>query len=61
MTDVMKEKLNPLLEAYRRINSRVLSILNITNLCETRKRNSNPVRVLFLLLNFRKSRKCTLN
>ena len=61
MTDVMKEKLNPLLEAYRRINSRVLSILNITNLCETRKRNSNAVRVLFLLLNFRKSRKCTLN
>ena len=61
MTDVMKEKLNPLLEAYRRINSSVLSILNITNLCETRKRNSNAVRVLFLLLNFRKSRKCTLN
>ena len=67
MTNVMKEKLNPLLEEYRRIynkpkNSfRVLSILYITNFCETRKMNSNAFRLLFLLLNFQKSRKCALN
>ena len=36
---------------------RVLSILYITNFCETRKINSNAIRVLFLLLNFGKSRK----
>ena len=46
----MKEKLNPLVEEYRRINSkprqfRVLSILYITNIFETRKINSNAVRV----------------
>ena len=39
---------------------RVLSILYITNFSETRKINSNPVRVLFLL-HFRKSRKWALN
>ena len=41
MTDVMKEKLNHLVEGYTKIvnqNSfRVLSILYITNFCETRK------------------------
>ena len=46
----MKEKLNPLVEEYRRINSkpryfRVLSILYITNIFEKRKINSNAVRV----------------
>ena len=40
---------------------RVLSILYITNFGGTRKINSNAVRVLFRLLNFRKSRKCALN
>ena len=40
---------------------RVLSILYSTNFCETRKINSNAIRALFLLLNFRKSRKCALN
>ena len=40
---------------------KVLSNLYITNICETRKINSNAIRVLFLLLNFRESRKCTLN
>ena len=50
MADVMKEKLNPLVEEYRRINSkpryfRVLSILYIANIFETRKINSNAVRV----------------
>ena len=40
---------------------RVLSILYTTNFCETRRINSNAIRVLFLLLNFRKSRKCALN
>ena len=54
----MKEKLTPLLDQYRRINSkpnsfRVLNILYITNFCETRKINSNAIRALFLLLNFR--------
>ena len=34
----------------------VLSILYITNCFETRKINSNEIRVLFLLLNFQKSR-----
>ena len=62
----MKEKLNPLVEEYRRINGkptnqRVLSISYITDLCETRKINSNAIRLLFLLLNFPKSRKCALN
>ena len=62
MTDVMKQKLNPLVEEYRRINSfRELSILYITNVCETRKINSKTIRVLFPLLNFRNSRKCALN
>ena len=42
-------------------NIRVLSILYITNFCEARKINSNAIRVLFLLLNFGKSRKCALN
>ena len=65
MTDIMKEKLNPLVEEYRRsiVNQNsftVLSILYITNFCETRKINSNAIRVLFLL-NFQKSRKCALN
>ena len=55
-TDVMKEKLNPLVEEYR-----VLSIFYITNFCETRKIYSNKIRVFFLLLNFLKSRKCALN
>ena len=46
----MKEKLNPLVEEYRRINSkpryfRALSILYITNIFETRKINSNAVPV----------------
>ena len=66
MTDVMKEKLNPLVEDTKEsiVNQnsfRVLSILYITNFCETRKINSNAIQVLFLLLNFRKSRKCLLN
>ena len=66
MTDVMKEKLNPLVEEYRRINRkpnsfRVLSILYNTNFCETSKLNSNAIRVLFLLLNFRESSKCARN
>ena len=67
MADAMKEKLNLLVEEYIRINNskpksfRVLSILYITSLCETRKINSNAIRVLFFLLNFRKSRKCALN
>ena len=65
MTDVMKEKLNSLVEDTEELivnqNSfRVLSILYITNFCETRKINSNAIRVLFLL-NFWKSRKCALN
>ena len=42
------------------ISFRALSILYITNFSQT-KINSNAIRVLFLLLNFRKSRKCALN
>ena len=64
MTDVMKEKLNPLVEEYKIVNQnsfRVLSILHIANFCETRKKNSNTIRVLFLLLNFGRSRKGALN
>ena len=66
MTDVMKEKLNPLVEDTKEsiVNQnsfRVLSILYITNFCETRKVNYSATRVPFLLLNFRKSRKCALN
>ena len=64
MLDVLKEKLNPLVEEESIVNQnsfRVLSILYITNFCETRKINSNAIRVLFLLLNFPKSRKCALN
>ena len=66
MTDVMKEELNPLVEDTKEsiVNQnsfRVLSILYITNFCETRKVNYSATRVLFLLLNFRKSRKCALN
>ena len=66
MTDVMKEKLNPLIEEYRKsiVNQnsfRVLSNLYITNFCETRKISSNPIRVFFLLLNFQKCWKCALN
>ena len=62
MADVMKEKLNHLLrsteESIVNQNSfRELSILYIKNFCETRKINSNAIRVLFLLLNFQKSRK----
>ena len=62
----MKEKLNPSLrsteESIVNQNSfRVLSILYITNICETRKINSNAIRVFFRLLNFRKSRKYALN
>ena len=66
MTDVMKEKLNPLVEdtkesIVKQNSFRVLSILYTTNFCETRKVNYSAIRVLFLLLNFRKSRKCALN
>ena len=48
MTDDLKEKLNLLVDEYRRINSktnifRVLSILYITNFSETRKINSNAI------------------
>ena len=48
MEDVMKEKLNPLVEEYRRITSktkcfRVSSVLYITNFCKTRKINSNVI------------------
>ena len=55
----MKEKLNPLVEnteesIVNQISFRVLSILHITNFCETRKINSNAIRVLFLLLNLGK-------
>ena len=42
-------------------NFKVLNILYIPNFCETRKINSNTIWVLFLLLNFWKSRKYTLN
>ena len=66
MTDVIKEKLNPLVqnteESIVNQNSfRVLSFLYITNFCETRKINPDAIRALFLLQNFRKSRKCALN
>ena len=66
MADVMKKTEPPLLRSAEEsiVNQnifRVLSILYITNFCGTRKINSNAVRVLFRLLNFRKSRKCTLN
>ena len=61
-----KENWTPLLrsteESIVNQNSfRVLSILYITNFCETRKINSNAIRVPFLLLNFQKIRKCALN
>ena len=64
MADVVKEKVNPSFrsteESIVNQNSfRVLSILYITNICETRKIISNRIRVL--LLNFRKIRKCALN
>ena len=62
----MKEELNPLVEVTEEsiVNQnsfRLLSILYIKNFCEARKINSNTIRVLFVLLNFRKSRKCALN
>ena len=57
MTDVLKEKLST---EESVVNFRVLSILYITNFCETRKINSNASRVFFLL-NFWKSRKYALN
>ena len=62
----MKEKLNALWrstkEAIVNQNSfRVLSILYITNFCETRKINFNAIPEFFLTLNFRKRRKCALN
>ena len=64
MADVVKEKVKPLLRSTEEsiVNQntfRVLSILYITNICETRKIISNRIRVL--LLNFRKIRKCALN
>ena len=65
MIDVMKEKLNPSLSTEEStVNQgsfRLLRILYITNFSETRKMNSNAIRVLFLLLNFQKSRKYALN
>ena len=67
MADFMKEKLNPLHEksteesTVKQNSFRVLSILYITNFYETRKINSSAIPVLFLLLNFQKSRKYTLN
>ena len=62
----MEEKLNPLVEEYRRIISKLKQFYSIecfvyTNFYEARKRNPNTVQVLFLLQNFQKSRKCTLN
>ena len=62
----MKGKLTPPLrsieESIVNENSfRVLSILDIKNFCETRKINSNAIRAIFPLLNFRKSRRCTLS
>ena len=61
----MEEKLNPSLRSteeaiVNQTSFRVLSILYITNFCETRKVNSDAIRVLFLP-NFRKCRKCALN
>ena len=57
----MKEKLTPppsLRSTEESIvnqsSFRVLSILYITNFWETRKINSNAIREIFLLLNFRK-------
>ena len=55
MTDVMKKNWTPSLrsteESIVNQNSfRVLSILYITNFCETRKINSNAIQVLFRLL-----------
>ena len=44
----MKEKLNLFVEEYRN-GFRVLSILYITNFCETRKIDSNAIQVYFLL------------
>ena len=61
MTDVMKEKLSTEESIVNQNSFTVLSILYITNFCETRKVNSNAIRALFLLLNFRESRKCALN
>ena len=66
MADVMKEKLNSSLRSteestVNQSSFRLLRILYITNFCETRKMNYNAIRVLFLLLNFRKSRKYALN
>ena len=57
MTDVMKEKMNSLVEhteepIANQNSFRALSTLYIKNFCETRKTNSNAIRVLFLLLNF---------
>ena len=57
MTDVMKEKLNSLIEdtadsIVNQNGSRVLSIFYIANFCETRKINSSAIR---------KSGKCALN
>ena len=44
----MKEKLSLFVEEYRN-SFRVLSILYITNFCETRKIDSNAIQVYFLL------------
>ena len=65
MADAMKEKLNSLVEdteesIVNQKSFRVLSILYSTNFCETRKINSNAIRVFFILLNSRKSKKCAL-
>ena len=65
MRDVVKEKLNSLVGEYRRINSKPnkfysIEYLYTVSFCETRKTNSNAIRVLFVLLNFWKSRKCAL-
>ena len=66
MSEVMKEKLNPFVEdteesIVNQTSFRILSILYITNFCETRKANSSVIRVLFLLLNFWKRGKWALN
>ena len=58
MKDVMKKKLNPFVQEYRRINSKpklfwsIECFMYITNFCGTRNINSNAHRVLFFLLNF---------
>ena len=57
----MKEKLRTEESIVNQNTFTVLSILYITNFCETRKVNSNTIRALFLLLNFRKSRTHVLN